>query len=109
MTQQSLLHEDWQATVERLGGAVVLKESARKTKAFLRGREFEDAIAMLRMIPAFARTSLGLLPGRRRLAIHGGMGCLGWARRSPPSRGQAWPTLPCFTACAKAGIGLPGW
>ncbi|MGO9486816.1 MAG: transposase [Rhodomicrobium sp.] len=60
MTQQSLLNEDWQATVERLGGTVALKESARKTKAFLRGREFEDAIAMLRMILAYCLGGGGL-------------------------------------------------
>jgi len=52
MTQTSLLNEDWPDTVERLGGTAALKESARETKAFLRGREFEDAIAMLRMILA---------------------------------------------------------
>src|SRR5208282_393110 len=60
MTQQSLLNKDWQATVERLGGTVALKESARKTKAFLRGREFEDAIAMLRMILAYCLGGGGL-------------------------------------------------
>ncbi len=60
MTQQSLLNKDWQATVERLGGTVALKESARKTKAFLRGREFEDAIAMLRMILAYCLGDGGL-------------------------------------------------
>ena len=36
------------------------KESARKTKAFLRGREFEDAIAMLRMILAYCLGGGGL-------------------------------------------------
>ncbi len=52
MTRSSLLNKDWPDTVERLGGAAALKESARKTRAFLRGREFEDAIGMLRMILA---------------------------------------------------------
>ena len=60
MTQTSLLNEDWPDTVERLGGAAMLKESARKTKAFLRGREFEDAIAMLRMILAYCLGNGGL-------------------------------------------------
>src|ERR1700687_5863197 len=60
MTQQSFLNEDWPDTVERLGGTATLKESARKTKAFLRGREFEDAIDMLRMILAYCLGDGGL-------------------------------------------------
>jgi IS4 transposase len=60
MTQASLLNKDWPAAVERLGGAAALKESARKTKAFLRGREFEDAIGMLRMILAYCLGDGGL-------------------------------------------------
>jgi hypothetical protein len=60
MTQTSLLNQDWPDTVERLGGVTALKESARKTKAFLRGREFEDAIAMLRMILAYCLGDGGL-------------------------------------------------
>ena len=60
MTQTSLLNQDWPDTVERLGGSVALKESARKTKAFLRGREFEDAIDMLRMILAYCLGGGGL-------------------------------------------------
>jgi hypothetical protein len=60
MTQTSLLHQDWPATVERLGGTAALKESARKTRAFLRGREFEDAIDMLRMILAYCLGDGGL-------------------------------------------------
>jgi len=60
MTHGSLLNKDWPDTVERLGGTVALKESARKTKAFLRGREFEDAIAMLRMILAYCLGGGGL-------------------------------------------------
>jgi Transposase DDE domain len=60
MTQTSLLNQDWPDTVERLGGVAALKESARKTKAFLRGREFEDAISMLRMILAYCLGDGGL-------------------------------------------------
>ena len=60
MTRASLLNNDWPATVERLGGAAALKESARNTKAFLRGREFEDAIGMLRMILAYCLGDGGL-------------------------------------------------
>lgn len=60
MTRASLLNNDWPATVERLGGAAALKESARNTKAFLRGREFDDAIGMLRMILAYCLGDGGL-------------------------------------------------
>jgi IS4 transposase len=60
MTHASVLDRDWPDTIERLGGAAALKESARKTKAFLRGREFEDAIAMLRMILAYCLGDGGL-------------------------------------------------
>jgi Transposase DDE domain len=60
MTSESLLNMDWPDTVERLGGTAALKESARKTKAFLRGREFEDAIAMLRTILAYCLGERGL-------------------------------------------------
>ena len=60
MAQTSLLNQDWPDTVERLGGVAALKESARKTKAFLRGREFDDAISMLRMILAYCLGDGGL-------------------------------------------------
>ena len=60
MTRASLLDEDWPDIVERLGGTAALKESARKTGAFLRGREFEDAIAMLRMILGYCLGGGGL-------------------------------------------------
>src|ERR1700686_4632513 len=60
MTHKSLLNEDWSDTVERLGGTATLKESARKTKAFLRGRGFEDAVGMLRMILAYCLGDGGL-------------------------------------------------
>jgi IS4 transposase len=60
MTRDSLLNEGWVDTVERLGGVAALKESARKTKAFLRGREFEDATGVLRMILAYCLGNGGL-------------------------------------------------
>jgi hypothetical protein len=60
MTHSLLLNKDWPATVERLGGTAALKDSARKTKAFLRGRGFEDAIGMLRMILAYCLGDGGL-------------------------------------------------
>ena len=60
MAQTSLLNQDWPDTVERLGGVAALKESAQRTKAFLRAREFDDAIAMLRMILAYCLGDGGL-------------------------------------------------
>lgn len=60
MARTSLLDEDWPDIVERLGGRAALKESARKTGAFLRGREFEDAIAVLRMILGYCLGGGGL-------------------------------------------------
>ncbi len=60
MTHGSLLNEDWQAIVERLGGAAALEESARKTGAFVRARVFENAIGMLRMVLAYCLGGGGL-------------------------------------------------
>src|SRR5208282_864576 len=102
MTHGSLLNKDWPDTVERLGGTAALKESARKTKAFLRGREFEDAIGMLRMILAYCLGDGGL---RSTAAWAASIGLAD--PRS--SRGQASPIRHCFTACGRAGIGSPGW
>jgi hypothetical protein len=60
MTHGSLLNEDWQAAIERLGGAAALEEAAGKTKAFLRARVFANAIDMLRMILAYCLGHGGL-------------------------------------------------
>ncbi len=71
MTQRSLLNKDWPSTVERLGGAAALKESARKTKAFLRGQELADATAMLRTILAYCLGGGGLRSTAARAASVG--------------------------------------
>jgi Transposase DDE domain len=60
MTHALLLNEDWQAAVERLGGAAALNEGARETGAFLRARAFANAIDMLRMILAYCLGAGGL-------------------------------------------------
>ncbi|HXW21876.1 MAG TPA: IS4 family transposase [Rhodomicrobium sp.] len=60
MTHGSLLNEDWQATVERLGGSEALERSARETGAFLRARIFANALDMLRMILAYCLGDGGL-------------------------------------------------
>jgi hypothetical protein len=56
----SLLNADWQSTVERLGGAAYLTETARETKAFVRAREFPDALVMLRTVLAYCLGKGGL-------------------------------------------------
>jgi hypothetical protein len=60
MTQENLLNEGWTKTVERLGGAASLEESARLLKAFLRPRIFANALDMLRMILAYCLGGGGL-------------------------------------------------
>jgi Transposase DDE domain len=60
MTHESLLNRDWDAFVERLGGAQTLAASAKQTRAFLRGREFTSAIALLRMLLAYCLGGGGL-------------------------------------------------
>lgn len=60
MTHGSLLNEDWDGVVKRLGGAAALEEGARKTGAFLRARVFANALDMLRMILAYCLGDGGL-------------------------------------------------
>lgn len=56
----SLLNEDWAATVARLGGADALGVSARVTKAFARGRKVPNAVALLRVVLAYCLGEWGL-------------------------------------------------
>src|ERR1700730_10434083 len=60
MTHESLVNQDWQSVVARLGGAQTLEVSARKTKAFLRAREIENAVDLLRMVLAYCLGERGL-------------------------------------------------
>ena len=60
MTHALLRNQDWQAAVERLGGAAALEAGARETGAFLRARIFASAIDMLRMILAYCLGGGGL-------------------------------------------------
>lgn len=60
MTHESLVNEDWQSVVARLGGTKALDKSARETKAFLRPREIKDAVDLLRMILAYCLGERGL-------------------------------------------------
>jgi hypothetical protein len=60
MTHESLVTQDWESIVTRLGGAATLNESARETKAFLRARVLESAVDLLRMILAYCLGDRGL-------------------------------------------------
>ena len=57
--RESLLNQDWNSVVARLGGAATLTASARETKAFLRPREFRNAVDLLRMILAYCLGDCG--------------------------------------------------
>jgi hypothetical protein len=60
MTHESLVNQDWESIVARLGGAEMLEAGARETKAFLRSRVFKNAVDMLRMILAYCLGERGL-------------------------------------------------
>lgn len=60
MTHESLVTQDWESVVARLGGAEMLNNSARETKAFLRARVIESAVDLLRMILAYCLGARGL-------------------------------------------------
>jgi Transposase DDE domain len=53
MKHESLREQDWQAIVEKLGGAAAIEESARETKAFRRGRKFKSVLTLLRVLLAY--------------------------------------------------------
>lgn len=56
----SLLESDWEATVEKLGGAAHLSDMARDTKAFQRGRVIRDPLVLLRLVLAYCLGERGL-------------------------------------------------
>lgn len=49
----SLLSDDWNRTIERLGGAEALAMGARNTKAFAWGRKSPSPIVLLRLVLAY--------------------------------------------------------
>ena len=49
MSTGSLANDDWNATVERLGGSELLEKAARATGAFQRAREVSCAVDQLRL------------------------------------------------------------
>lgn len=60
MTRESLIHEDWNAVLEQLGGMQALELSARKTGAFIRPRKIKCAADLLRMTLAYCLSDMGL-------------------------------------------------
>jgi hypothetical protein len=60
MTHESLLNQDWQDVVRKLGGAAAIEATARETKAFLRARVLASAVDLLRVILAYCLGDRGL-------------------------------------------------
>src|SRR5258707_12071001 len=60
MTHESLVNQDWNGVVARLGGAAMLNVTARERKAFLRPREITNAVDLLRLILAYCLGERGL-------------------------------------------------
>jgi hypothetical protein len=60
MTRESLVDQDWEGVVARLGGAAALQQSARDAKAFLRARVITTAVDLLRLIFAYCLGDRGL-------------------------------------------------
>ena len=60
MRHESLINEDWDWTVERLGGEASLSASARESKAFMRARAVRSAIDLLRLTLAYCLGHVGL-------------------------------------------------
>jgi hypothetical protein len=60
MTHESLLNSDWNAIVQRLGGAEALEAGARETKAFVRARAVKCAADLLRLTLAYCLGDKGL-------------------------------------------------
>jgi DDE family transposase len=60
MTHESLVNQDWEGVVARLGGAEMLDLSARETKAFRRPRVIDNAVDLLRLILAYCLGEKGL-------------------------------------------------
>jgi hypothetical protein len=100
MTPASLVDDDWNHAIGRLGGAEALASSARTTKAFAWGRKVPDAVTLLRLVLAYCLGQWGLRSTAAWAAAVGfadistvrgapGARALGWNRRAmdlaPPS------------------------
>jgi hypothetical protein len=60
MTHAELAGSEWSGTVDRLGGAGVLEQEARATRAFRRPREVRSGVDLLRLILAYCLSDRGL-------------------------------------------------
>lgn len=60
MTPDLLLTDDWNRTIERLGGPEALAAAARETKAFAWGRKVPSPVALLRLVLAYCLGDWGL-------------------------------------------------
>ena len=60
MTPDSLLNDDWNRTIERLGGAEALATGARDTQAFAWGRKIPTSMVLLRLVLAYCLGEWGL-------------------------------------------------
>ncbi len=60
MAYESLVTEGFEGVISRLGGRAHIEKSARETRAFLRARGIEDALALLRLILAYCLGGKGL-------------------------------------------------
>lgn len=60
MPPDSLLNQDWNQTLERLGGAAALTAGARQTKAFAWGRKIPSPAVLLRLVLAYCLGEWGL-------------------------------------------------
>jgi IS4 transposase len=60
MKSESLVDQDWLATLERLGGAALLEDEAREAGAFARKREIKCAVDLLRLTLAYCLGTMGL-------------------------------------------------
>src|SRR6516164_3983253 len=60
MTHESLLNQDWQDVVRKLGGAEAIEAIAKETKAFLRARVLTSAVDLLRVVLAYCLGDRGL-------------------------------------------------
>jgi len=60
MTPASLVNDDWNRAIERLGGAEGLASGARITRAFAWGRKVPDAVTLLRPVLAYCLGKWGL-------------------------------------------------
>ena len=60
MTPDPLLTDDWNRTIERLGGPEALAAAARETKAFAWGRKIPSPVALLRLVLAYCLGDWGL-------------------------------------------------